>query len=467
MTRAAALALVLAACTPDPVSRDMPPETGPIGQLPTCAAAWRDLPPADLDRAGCRKPWLVLVYMAADTADLPKYARGDMDELAGALARPGADLELDVIVQLDVDAPPGVTRHSLVPPRGRLDGLPEPAGPPAEALDRFLEWGLARFPADRVAVVLWGHGQGWRPAGVTGPVHYSESGQLGGFGFDDDPGAVIDVPALADALAGAAARRERRQLDLLVVDACLMQSVEVTAALADTARYIVGHEQIDPYGGFPYDQVVARVLDPPRAPACPAADAACRIAAGLPDLLFAPSSLAGDGFAASAVDTAPLARVLVPALERLGAALSAYLAEDPLRGSDLLARMASHLPGEALPGFLGNTVDLGVLFARLEADARRELERGPTAATNTLLSALAEARDALAATVLDVAAGPAFTDDEAYAGTPGPAGLSVWLPRDPTSYHDRRAAFTSSPLHDPPGPDLWLEWLDRLYAAPN
>jgi hypothetical protein len=37
---------------------------------------------------------------------------------------------------------------------------------------------------------------------------------------------------------------------VLVTDACLMQSVDVAGALPGAARHIVGHEQIDPYGGF-------------------------------------------------------------------------------------------------------------------------------------------------------------------------------------------------------------------------
>ena len=449
---------------------------------------------ASLDRARCPKPWTVLIYMAADIEDLPPRALADLREMEAAQLRGAApaasSAQADVIVQLDLPGPPGLRRYHLFsrtdpaqlaadePGSPQLELAPEPDdAPPEAALAEFLAWGRARYPSERLMVVLWGHGQGWRPrdAGPE-PVRYHEGGFVGGFGFDHSQGTVIDVPALADALRRGTGGAP---IDVLVADACLMQTVDVAGALAGVARQLVGDEQIDPYDGLPYDRLIPLVngAQPPRRhPECADEDAGCQVAASVPALLAAPD--AGDTFVVSTVSAEALADQLLPALADLSTALVAFLAEDPLRAADLQARMSSRTAGEGLPGFAGNTVDLGVLLTRLRQEAEEEGLRcappclpagadglGPACAppcpgVTGLLAAIDHTEQTLDATVISVAAGPAYRDDEAYAWTSGPAGISVWLPPRADVLAARRAGFASSPASG------WLPWLDRLHAAP-
>lgn len=477
--------LALACCSPPagPTSADAA-TTSAAATSASSAPATPAAPPrcglAPPDRAACRRPWTLLVYMAADAHDLGELARVDLGELAAAFG-PAAAEQIDVVVQLDVDAPAGLERLALagpVEPAARtplgapaalLAALPEDEGPPAAALQRFVAWALRGYPSDRVALALWGHGQGWRPADApAGPVRYEADATFGGFGFDASQNSVIDTPGLARALAGALAEaRPDARLDLLALDACLMSTVEVAAALAPSARFLVGHEQVGPYAGFPYGHVLSTILEPPPTPACAAADLTCRAAAALPGLLARPESAAGADYVAAALIADALPRDLVPALERVGEALADYLAEDPLRAAGILPRLHTRRPGEGVPSFQGNTVDLGVLLLRLADEAALEAARSdpPSPAIEPLLARIDAARAVLAGAVLDVAVGQAYRDDEAYEGTPGPSGLSLWLPPDAATFRARRAAFASSPLHDPPGPDPWLAWMDRLYAA--
>jgi len=425
-------------------------------------------------RPRCPKPWTVLIYMAADVADLPDHATADLREMEEALASGGvaaaSSARADVVVQLDLPGPPGLRRYHLfsrtgdapaaVPSSPELQVVPEGDGPPAQALADFVDWGRAQYPSDRLMVVLWGHGQGWRPRSTDERVHYIEGGFAGGFGFDDSQSAVIDVPALADALQGGP---DEALIDVLVTDACLMQSVDVVGALSRTARYLVGHEQIDPYMGFPYDRVIPLVADgrslPPH-PACPTADEACRVAAGLPGLLDAPETTTDDTYVASATAGPAVSAELLPALDRLSSALIVFLAEDPLRAADVKARLGSRTPGEGVPGFAGNTVDLGVLLARLRQEAQGEQVRcdPPCPAVTALLSVIADTERALDNAVIAVGVGRAYADDEAYARTSGPSGLSVWLPPRADVFAARRDSFASSPASG------WLLWLDHLHA---
>lgn len=466
-----------------------------------CEAAWRPFDAAQdgdyatyaarHDRTRCPKPWTVLIYMAADIDDLPARALADLREMEGSQLRGGppaaSTAEADVIVQLDLPGPPGLHRYHLfsqtADPAGPVPGSPElelvaepDDAPPEAALAEFVAWGRARYPSERLMVVLWGHGQGWRPrTGESQAVRYQEGGFVGGFGFDHSQGTVMSVPALADALQRGS---DGAPIDVLVSDACLLQNVDVAGTLAGAALQLVGHEQIAPYDGIPYDRLIPLVngqRPAARHPGCPDEDAACRVAASIPTLLAAPE--AGDDFVVSAVSGEVLVTRLLPALDVLSTGLVAFLAEDPLRASDIQARMTSRTAGEGLPGFAGNTVDLGVLLARLRQEAEEEgLRCGPPCSPTSddgvpptcapacpgvagLLAALDQAESTLDAAVISVAVGPAYRADEAYAWTSGPAGLSVWLPPRADVLAARRAAFVSSPASG------WLPWLDRVFAA--
>lgn len=440
---------------------------------PLTCDAWRPFDPAvDVDYAAyaahvgrdrCPKPWTVLVYMAADVEDLPPYALADLRELEAA----GSSERADVVVQLDLPGPPGLRRYHLFAASAATDSprspvvatLPEPAGPPEDALADFIAWGRAHYPSDRVMVVLWGHGQGWRPRTATGErVRHVEGGFAGGFGFDHGQDTVMDIPSLTDALTRGSGGAP---IDVLVMDACLMQSVDVAATLAEAARYIVGHEQVDPYGGLAYDAIVPLINGQdavPQDPACALADEPCQLAAAIPPLMI---SSTADTFVVSAADGQVLRAALLPALARLSAALVDYIAEDPLRASDLRARLGSRLPGERIPEFSGNTADLGILLTRLRQEVQEEKACTPPCPTITgLLAALDDSERALDAAVIRVSVGPAYASDDAYAWTAGPAGLSVWVPPRSDVFAARRAAFATSPAHD------WLPWLEQLVAEP-
>jgi hypothetical protein len=464
-----------------------------------CDAAWRAFDAArdgdyatyaaSLGRTRCPKPWTVLIYMAADVEDLPAQAFADLREMEDAQLHGGpaaaSSARADVIVQLDLPDPPGLRRYHLFSRTGLAHAAAAPSSPevarapeevdapPEAALAEFIAWGRANYPSEHLLVVLWGHAQGWRPRTLpAGPVHYSDDGFVGGFGFDHSQGTVMDVPALAEALQRGTGGAP---IDVLISDACLMQNVDVAGALARSARHLVGHEQIDPYVGLPYEHVIPLVNGQQPAPArpeCAAEDEACRVAASLPGLLVAPE--AGDTFVASAVSAEVLTTQLLPALQGLSTALVAFFAEDPLRASDVQARLSSRTPGEGLPGFAGNTVDLGVLLARLRQEAQEEGLRcappclqgsegacaPPCPGVRGLLAALDDAERTLDGAVITVAFGPAYAEDDAYAWTSGPAGLSVWLPPRAEVLAARRADFLSSPASG------WLPWLDHLYPAP-
>jgi len=529
MGSSAALGLVALAvgCTPER------PAASPADALRPCAEAWASIPEARrgydwerdpvrtprgnegyarfaerLPRGGCVKAWTVLVYMAAGASDLGAPARRDLRAIEAPSSVPSwsaaSTAEADVVVQLE--APEGVERLHLFrapPPSGPQESAPGIQSPIVEAFDagslsteeslsRFASWGVEHYPSERYAIVVWGHGLGWRPASSAAVPHvrYDRVGASGGIAFDDRRGTVLDIPGLSRAL-DAASRRHLggRPFDVYASDACLMQSIEVAGELGAVARYVVGSEQIEEdYVSLPYRAWLPLLngsapLPPPPA-ACPTADAACRVVAALPDLegaLAATTGSAravegelpaaaredpspGDRYTLSVLDEAALERDLLPSLRRLSAAIEAYVREDDLRRIGLQVLLG--LDGGRIrgtPAFRGGTRDVGVFLERLAAEVQREPGAAGSAGQRGVLDAVEAARTSLLRVVIAASFGPRYRTPD-YAGM---AGVSVWLPHDQADYQARLDFFLGAALYRvPPGEPAFRGFLDRIFAPP-
>jgi hypothetical protein len=175
-----------------------------------------------------------------------------------------------------------------------------------QTLQDFVQWGTKTFPADRLGLVVWNHGAGWRsrkPAAVS-----RSTGR--GVSYDDEFESHIDTIELPAALNIG----DGRKWDLLAWDSSLMQMVEVAYEIRDKASYIVGSEESPPGTGYPYDQILGElVVNPTMDPKTLG-------------ILFAQKMLAVNGTGSkvtqSVLDTSKVA-ALAPALDNLGGSLSA------------------------------------------------------------------------------------------------------------------------------------------------
>ena len=114
-------------------------------------------------------------------------------------------------------------------------------GDPA-VLTAFVQWGIATYPADRYAVILWDHGGG--TSGVC---------------WDDTNGA----DHLTVAEVGVALAAVGTHLDLVGFDACLMAMTEQAYEIRLDADVMVASEQTEPWGGWPYDTFLADLVAVP------------------------------------------------------------------------------------------------------------------------------------------------------------------------------------------------------------
>jgi len=128
-----------------------------------------------------------------------------------------------------------------------------------QSLSDFIAWGKANYPATRYALVLWDHGNGWRPKvrpKTAGRPAAARAKRSPAFSYDNETGNAIQIWQLPQALGA-------QNFDMVVWDCSLMQMAEVAFELRTNTRYVVGSEESPPGTGFPYDSVLAHFQNSP------------------------------------------------------------------------------------------------------------------------------------------------------------------------------------------------------------
>lgn len=181
--------------------------------------------------------WTILVYMAADNG-LNNDALADIDEM---MAAQFSD-DINVIVQIDeseFSEDPLAKRYKITPGNKNLiSNLGEIDSGYYNNLTKFANWGFRKYPADRKALFIWGHGNGWYNA-------YNK------FCPDNYTNTAISIP---DEEFKMAMQNINSHLDILVLDACNMLTVEVITEVFLYTDFILGSEAAICPDGSPYDE---------------------------------------------------------------------------------------------------------------------------------------------------------------------------------------------------------------------
>ena len=229
---------------------------------------------ADQRTAGQAK-WTFLVYMAGDN-NLDGAALRDITEMAKA----GSTKDVHVLVQLDRIEDQKTRRFRITQGGGFkkdcIETLSETNTGDPQILYSFCQWAVEKYPADRYALILWNHGSGWwedaksRAAVPSGkrphrPLFNHTFPQAHrSICYDDTSGGdALDNRELRVVLAGISVLLGRK-IDLLGMDACLMNMVEVAYQLRDSVNVIVGSEIEEPFDGWPYAEILNRLTARPR-----------------------------------------------------------------------------------------------------------------------------------------------------------------------------------------------------------
>jgi len=240
------------------------------------------------NRATSTAKWTFMVYMAGDN-NLDGAALRDIAEMA----RAGSTKDVNILVQLD-RIEDNLTRRFRITQGGGfktdcIESFGDTNTGDPQILYEFVKWAVDNYPADRYALILWNHGSGWwedaksRAAGPASkkqrrrlfrqPVRYPvPQGNISipapqehrSICYDDtSDGDALDNRELRIVLAGICALLGRK-IDLLGMDACLMNMVEVAYQLRESVNVIVGSEIEEPFDGWPYAEILTRLTARPR-----------------------------------------------------------------------------------------------------------------------------------------------------------------------------------------------------------
>lgn len=102
-------------------------------------------------------------------------------------------------------------------------------------------------PSQSYGLIFGSHASGWMPASAT----VSRA-------FGDDDGYSINIPELRDVLTNSFASGN---LDFILLDACMMGSVEVAYELRNVADYCIASVMETPASGFPYQRMFHYLSD--------------------------------------------------------------------------------------------------------------------------------------------------------------------------------------------------------------
>lgn len=206
--------------------------------------------------------WTILVYMNASN-DLDGFSEPNFLQMQQA----ATNAQVRIVVQWKQAIIPGFspnptfvgTRRYLVTPSNGsavTSTLIQDMGTgvdmgQAQTLNQFIAWGETYFPATRICLVVWDHGDGWQP-GLAKPHQAPSVSKLTPYGvsYDEQTGNHIDVWQLPAALQAA------QKLDIVAWDSSLMQMLEVGYEIQNQASYMVGSEESPPGAGYPYNLVI-------------------------------------------------------------------------------------------------------------------------------------------------------------------------------------------------------------------
>ena len=231
-----------------------------------------------------------MVYLAGDN-DLSSAANIDLKEMRTV----GSTNDVNIIAQVDRTTGLDSMRYCIqcsgkeekTVHLGQMD-----SGDPKTVTD-FISWTAANYRAERYALILWNHGGGWAPSEIdhiakeAGTPNYSaregtersttplartlfrtslktilslSSPAERAICSDDGSGHSLDTGELGHVLEEAV-ETLGQPLDVLGMDACLMNNLEVAYQVQHYAKYMIASEENEPNNGWPYDVVLRKLTE--------------------------------------------------------------------------------------------------------------------------------------------------------------------------------------------------------------
>jgi len=187
--------------------------------------------------------WTILIYMAADNS-LDLQAVADIEDMMQAEFSDN----INIIVQVDyseINSTPAAYRYQIFPGlKEQISFLGEIDSGDENELTAFTNWGFNKYPSEKQALVLWSHGNSW--------FEY----------FCPDVEAGDTEISISDGELRTGINNINEHLEILIFDACNMQSLEVAAEVYEFTDFIIASEGGVNNEGFPYADILSNWESP-------------------------------------------------------------------------------------------------------------------------------------------------------------------------------------------------------------
>ncbi|WP_294429781.1 clostripain-related cysteine peptidase [uncultured Treponema sp.] len=226
------------------------------------------------------REWTILVYMAADNnlesdaiTDFNEMENADFDESVTVLALLDRAEKYDAtnddwtdtrLYRICRDEQQNKTL--IVSEELDCDELCLKSGSQTEldmanpsTLSAFCEFARKTYPADNYALILWGHGSGWREAAsetelVCGEDSF-ENRNFRAVAFDNASDSYMTISQLGKAVFEG---MDGEKLALIGFDTCFGMCLESAYELTDCACYMAGTPALVPESGWNYTEFLTR-----------------------------------------------------------------------------------------------------------------------------------------------------------------------------------------------------------------
>lgn len=212
--------------------------------------------------------WTIMVYLDGDN-DLESWAIKDFLEMS----KIGSDENINIVVQFDrisgdnssfgnwsichrfyITQEMTPEESNAIPDWGDGKGGREVNMGDPQTLTDFIYWAKTNYPAEKYALILWNHGNGWRnlyqPLGKEKPPVKEVC-------WDDTDGDYLSVKEVRQAIENAGG------VDLIGFDACLMGMIEVAYEMKGLADVFVASEETEPATGWDYETILSNLRKNP------------------------------------------------------------------------------------------------------------------------------------------------------------------------------------------------------------
>ncbi len=194
-----------------------------------------------------KKLWTFAVYMDADNS-----LNGDDNTNILEMESIGSSKDVNVVVEDDnyTSAYRYFIKKCDV---DELESLGEPDMASVATLEDFGRWIKDNFPADHYFIVIWDHGLGFE----------STKSLNRDLLLDETNNDIMSVPAFASTMDNISYILGKK-IDILGIDACLMNMVEVAYQIRNSTNVLVGSENSEPDFGWPYHRILKYLVDNPK-----------------------------------------------------------------------------------------------------------------------------------------------------------------------------------------------------------